>query len=212
MMKKDRSLSQVLAARYRKLIQPRKCWLNTRQVLQQEDAELGDEALYVEGWCCSPEGDVFSHGWIEYRRSIVDPTLPDFDREYFAGLKLTQIAVGVRTRQPLVLMPLGWSNDREKRAYRRAYRAACASGKEKWGKRYDDDLAVGWEQAWNEVALAADDSIDAESARSKVMAAMEAASQAAADEGNDLEWDFLTADGDEADSEDGREFLVPARF
>jgi len=65
---------------------PTACWFNARRLIEVVD-EFADAAL-VEGYVVSAaEGRYFEHGWVVHRGKIIDPTLPDEDYEYFAGLE-----------------------------------------------------------------------------------------------------------------------------
>jgi hypothetical protein len=62
------------------------CWFNARRLIEVVD-EFADAAL-VEGYAVSAEeGTYFEHGWVVHRGTIIDPTLPDKDYEYFPGLE-----------------------------------------------------------------------------------------------------------------------------
>lgn len=81
---KDREASR----RAKKLISsvPKACWFNARRLIEFVD-EYADAAL-IEGYVFSAEeGTYFEHGWVVHRGKIIDPTLPDEDYEYFAGLE-----------------------------------------------------------------------------------------------------------------------------
>lgn len=65
---------------------PTACWFNARRLIEVVD-EFADAAL-IEGYVVSvEEGTYFEHGWVVHRGMIIDPTLPDEDYEYFAGLE-----------------------------------------------------------------------------------------------------------------------------
>ena len=71
----------------------KKCFYNAFRTLT-ELAEYSD-AIYVEGIAIAPSGLIIEHGWVEQDDQIVDPTIPDADTVYFAGLRFQGVA-GVR--------------------------------------------------------------------------------------------------------------------
>lgn len=106
--------------RAKKLISsvPMACWFNARRLIEVVD-EFSDAAL-IEGYVFSAEeGTYFEHGWVVHRGKIIDPTLPDEDYEYFAGLEFIgreSIAVfdrvslqdSRRTREDPFFHAFGW--------------------------------------------------------------------------------------------------------
>lgn len=106
--------------RAKKLISsvPMACWFNARRLIEVVD-EFADAAL-IEGYVFSAEeGTYFEHGWVVHRGKIIDPTLPDEDYEYFAGLEFIgreSIAVfdrvslqdSRRTREDPFFHAFGW--------------------------------------------------------------------------------------------------------
>lgn len=106
--------------RAKKLISsvPKACWFNARRLIEIVD-EFADAAL-IEGYVFSAEeGAYFEHGWVVHRGKIIDPTLPDEDCEYFAGLEFIgreSIAVfdrvslqdSRRTREDPFFHAFGW--------------------------------------------------------------------------------------------------------
>jgi hypothetical protein len=106
--------------RAKKLISsvPMACWFNARRLIELVD-EYADAAL-IEGYVFSAEkGTYFEHGWVVHRGKIIDPTLPDEDYEYFAGLEFIgreSIAVfdrvslqdSRRTREDPFFHAFGW--------------------------------------------------------------------------------------------------------
>jgi hypothetical protein len=97
---------------------PKACWFNARRLIEVVD-EFADAAL-IEGYVVSAEeGRYFEHGWVVHRGKIIDPTLPDEDYEYFAGLEFIgreSIAVfdrvslqdSRRTREDPFFHAFGW--------------------------------------------------------------------------------------------------------
>ena len=63
----------------------RQCYLNAFHVVQEVDA-YGD-ADYIEGFVVDERGLFLEHGWVERQGIVVDPTLPDHDCRYVAGLR-----------------------------------------------------------------------------------------------------------------------------
>ena len=62
----------------------KQCYFNARKVMRS----LPDysDASYVEGFCVTPDGLVFEHGWIIKDGKVVDPTIVG-DAIYFPGLE-----------------------------------------------------------------------------------------------------------------------------
>jgi len=73
--------------RVRKLIRakPQQCYLSAFRVIQAIP-EYAD-ADYVEGMAVVDGVLPIEHGWVEKNGEIIDPTLPDDDLAYFAGLR-----------------------------------------------------------------------------------------------------------------------------
>lgn len=106
--------------RAKKLISsvPMACWFNARRLIEVVE-EFADAAL-IEGYVfAAEEGTYFEHGWVVHRGKIIDPTLPDEDYEYFAGLEFIgreSIAVfdrvslqdSRRTREDAFFHAFGW--------------------------------------------------------------------------------------------------------
>lgn len=82
-MKKNKEES----SRVRKLIRAKakQCYLSAFRVIQsiQEYAD----ADYIEGMAVVDGVLPIEHGWVEMNGEIIDPTLPDDDLAYFAGLR-----------------------------------------------------------------------------------------------------------------------------
>jgi hypothetical protein len=60
------------------------CYANAWDAIETQ--EEYKHATYVEGMAVA-RGLVIEHGWVEQDGEIIDPTLPDADVAYFAGLR-----------------------------------------------------------------------------------------------------------------------------
>jgi hypothetical protein len=170
--------SRRLAKRYRRLLRPQQCFDNARLVLR--DPDLIARAPYVEGWCVGPRShEVFSHGWLELDGKIIDPTLPDCELEYFAGLRLTAAELDARIRQrrePLDGSPLGWSDlAAELAAHKRAFKAACASADRQLKAARSKGARERRRDEWAAFSSLAQHSLDPVKVRAASQAAMQAA-------------------------------------
>ena len=174
----DVVMSRQLAKRYRRLLRPRRCWDNARLVLR--DPDLIARAQHVEGWCVGPRShEVFAHGWLELDGKVIDPTLPDCELEYFAGLRLTAAELDDRVRRrrkPLDGGPLGWSDPAaEQAAHKRAFKAACASA----DRQLEGTVFKGARECrrdeWSAFSGLAEHSLDPDKVRAAFQAAMQAA-------------------------------------
>lgn len=128
---KDREASR----RAKKLISsvPKACWFNARRLIEVVDEFAG--AALIEGYVVSAEkGSQFEHGWVVHGGKIIDPTLPDEDYEYFAGLEFVgreSIAVfdrvslqdSRRTREDPFFHAFGWGGQ-DSPHMRNAHKAA----------------------------------------------------------------------------------------
>jgi hypothetical protein len=117
---KDRDLSRQMHDAL--LALPYQCWHNAKRAL----AQLGSDARYVEGWVVMPDGRPVEHGWCEVGEQIVDPTLPDVDLTYFAGLRFDAKQVKLLDREPYtpIVRQLYGCNGRGSSEYRAAFDSA----------------------------------------------------------------------------------------
>jgi len=81
---------------------PYQCWQNAKRAL----AYLGADARYVEGWVVRPDGLLVEQSWCEADGRIIDPTLPDAEMTYFAGLRFAAQQLATLDRDPYT--PLAW--------------------------------------------------------------------------------------------------------
>ena len=74
-----------LSGRLKRLLTalPYQCWQNAKRAL----AYLGVDARYTEGWVVTSDGLLAEHSWCEAGGKIIDPTSPDAELAYFAGLR-----------------------------------------------------------------------------------------------------------------------------
>jgi hypothetical protein len=112
---------------------------------------------------------------LELDGKIIDPTLPDCDLEYFAGLRLTAAELDARIRRrrkPLDGSPLGWSDPAaERAAHKRAFKAACASADRQLQAARSKGARERRRDEWEAFSGLADAHLDP----AKVRAAMDAA-------------------------------------
>ena len=112
---------------------PTACWFNARRLIEVVD-EFTDAAL-IEGYVMSAEeGRYFEHGWVVHCGKIIDPTLPDEDYEYFAGLEFigrqsiaafdrVSLQESRRTREDPFFHAFGWGGQ-DSPHMRNAHKAA----------------------------------------------------------------------------------------
>jgi hypothetical protein len=63
------------------------CWFNARKAVLRLDDYA--EASYVEGWALVGGVMEIEHGWVVRGEMIIDPTLPEDDITYIAGLEFS---------------------------------------------------------------------------------------------------------------------------
>ena len=127
----------------------RQCYISSMRVIWNVP-EYAD-ADYVEGIAVFHNCLMFEHGWVEHEGIILDPTLPNDDLTYFAGLRFAGglgIADALRIPKPSdvedlpILNRFGWGGT-ESPEFRSARVAALRySGDERQAKRYEEWQAL----------------------------------------------------------------------
>jgi hypothetical protein len=80
----------------------KQCWFNARKIVLKLPHYAA--ASYIEGWVVNEEdGVLMEHGWVVRNGKVIDPTLPDRDFAYFAGLEFK----GRKGIQEFLNTPLG---------------------------------------------------------------------------------------------------------
>ena len=119
---KDHELSKQLSCQLKAL--PYQCWQNAKRAM----ACLSAGARYVEGWVVRPGGLLAEHSWCEAGGKIIDPTSPDAELSYFAGLRFDARQLATLDRDPYT--PIAWQlygrDGRDSPEYRGAFEAARA--------------------------------------------------------------------------------------
>ena len=105
LMQKDKVASAAWAGKVK--AQMKACWANAVKAVKRGP----DNLVYVEGFASLAKfnGIVVEHGWVEDGETIIDPTLPEADAEYFPGVRYTKAQVKElsKDREP----PFVWGGD-----------------------------------------------------------------------------------------------------
>lgn len=145
-MNKNKDVAE--SERTRKLIRARAkhCYLNAFRVIQEIEGYA--DADYVEGIAVIEGVIEIEHGWVERDGVIVDPTLPNDNLVYFAGLRFRgqrELAEGLQIPKPSrttddfpIFYRFGWGGI-ESPEFRAALVAANRYiGDEVTAKRYEE--------------------------------------------------------------------------
>lgn len=86
----------------------KQCWRNAAL------AAVATGSSYVEGMAVLKRFNLpIEHGWIEQGSTIIDPTLPDDDLEYFAGFVLPSDGIRAGIAYPIGFASEGMNNARK---------------------------------------------------------------------------------------------------
>lgn len=145
-MNKNKDVTE--SKRTRKLVRgkAKQCYLNAFRVVQEVQGYAN--ADYVEGLAVIEGVMVIEHGWVERDGLVVDPTLPEDNLVYFAGLRFRgqrELAEGLQIQKPYrtredfpIFYRFGWGGIESPE-----FRAALVSanryaGMESLAKRYEE--------------------------------------------------------------------------